>query len=227
MIKVLLVDCDDTLHANSLRLERQAEAVCGEFGVTAEEAKRAYFAAHDWIHLNAFDRHDDVPFHFERMGISFAHPVTRARAEELATAWQAAYDAYQRAPQVFPDARPSLERLQAAGIRLVLVSGSTDEERWQTLRALSLDDLFERVFSANTVGFQKKDPKFYEHVLQQLAVPANEIAIVGDHPLDDMHAAQFGIQTFLLVRSGEARVGDWKPDHIVSDLHAVATALLS
>lgn len=228
--KLILVDCDGVLHDNDARLKRQATAVAKAFGNRpVSEIIKAYFAAHQRVHDEFSNQHDDVPFHFQLMGEAFGVNIKSDQAADLARRWQAAYDDYQQNPETYPDAGPFLEALQAAGLRLVLVSGSTQQERQTFLQAMGLEHFFEAIFAANTVGFQKQQPGFYEHVIQQLGVSAADMAIVGDSYNDDMTAKRFGITTILLHRPGvpEKKPNEWVPDYVVNDLNQAAEIILT
>jgi HAD superfamily hydrolase (TIGR01549 family) len=223
MIRVFLVDCDGTLHDNAFRMAQQAKAVKGAFALSEEDLLQAYFDAHSRIHAEFHERHDDIAFHFELIGEAVEKPVGRAQAEELAKRWREAYDIYQASPVVFPDVRDFLKQMQKKGVALVLVSGSTEEERWELLKSMKIDGFFSRVFAANTLGCQKRDPTFYQVVIQELGIRAEEVAIIGDDAEDDLSAKRLGIQTFYLQRTDRGKAMQfWQPDYIVHTLSEVA-----
>lgn len=224
MIRVFLIDCDGTLHDNRLRLEQQAKAVKDAFGLCEQDLLQAYLDAHSRIHAEFHEKHDDIPLHFELIGEAVARPVGRPQAEELAKRWREAYDAYQASPFVFPDVWNFLNQMQQKGLELVLVSGSTEEERWELLKKMKIDGYFSRVFAANTLGYQKRDPSFYQVVIEVLGIRPEQIGIVGDDPEDDLSAKRLGIHTFYLQRShhGGKPSTSWQPDYIVQSLSEVA-----
>jgi HAD superfamily hydrolase (TIGR01549 family) len=227
MIEFVLVDCDGTLHDNRQRLRLQGEAVASTLGLSTEEAIRRYFQAHDRIHRSFPGRHDDTAFHF-RLMMEDLH-VSSPPAQELARVWQDAYDSYQDQPVPFSDAPPFLEELQRQGKHLALTSGSTESERRRFLRRLDMERYFEKVYAANSVGAQKRDPQFYAHVLADLGVRGDWVAAIGDSLRDDVSAKRFGIFTVLLRRdrSPEPAPGDYEPDGVVSTLTAALPLLLS
>jgi HAD superfamily hydrolase (TIGR01549 family) len=228
MIQTLLVDCDGTLHDNRLRLERQAKAVKDAFGLTEGDLLEAYFDVHSRVHAEFRERHDDIALHFELIAEAAARPIERGQAEMLAKKWREAYDEYQAAPVVFPDVRDFLAQMQKMGVELVLVSGSTEQERWELLKNMKIDGFFSRVFAANTLGCQKRDPSFYQIVIATLGIPAEQIGIVGDDPEDDLSAKRVGIYTLYLQRSSNGKpAGPWEADYIVHSLSEVAEALSS
>lgn len=219
-MKLLLVDCDGTLHDNNLRLIQQSRAAAAVLNVSPDDVLKGYYQIHQRIHQEFPDRHNDIAFHFQLLGESFNKNLPLSTYQLAAQQWEAAYDEYQNHPIVFSDAQPFLEAMHQAGVRLALVSGSTKEERQAFLKVMGFDHFFEAVFAANTVGFQKQQPGFYEYVIKQLGIPALDMAIVGDSYNDDMTAKRFGITTILLARpdAPAKKPNEWIPDYTVSSL---------
>ena len=83
----------------------------------------------------------------------------------------------------YPDARPCLERLRAAGYR-VCACGNTpafvEEE---------LAPLVDAVASSESLGVWKPAPEFFERVVELAGVPAEKIAYVGDRVDNDVGPA--------------------------------------
>jgi FMN phosphatase YigB (HAD superfamily) len=64
--------------------------------------------------------------------------------------------------------------------------------------------------------------RFYESVLGEIGARADETAIIGDHPVDDVGAGRLGIYTIHLLRPEDPRepvydVGE--PNVVVHDLN--------
>ena len=83
----------------------------------------------------------------------------------------------------YPDARPCLERLRAAGYR-VCACGNTPAfvER-------ELAPLVDAVASSESLGVWKPEPAFFERVAELAGAPAEKIAYVGDRVDNDVAPA--------------------------------------
>lgn len=104
----------------------------------------------------------------------------------------------------YPDARPALERLAAAGLKLAVVA-NWDVSLADVLTRLSLADCFEAVVTAAEVGRAKPDPRPFEVALERLGVEAALCVHVGDDPGTDIAGAgAAGIPALLVDRSGRA-----------------------
>jgi putative hydrolase of the HAD superfamily len=104
----------------------------------------------------------------------------------------------------FPDARPALDRLAAAGIRLAVIA-NWDVSLRDVLDRLGLAGSFETVVTAAEVGVAKPDPRPFEVALERLGVEAASCLHVGDDPLTDVAGAQAaGISATLVDRSGRS-----------------------
>lgn len=104
----------------------------------------------------------------------------------------------------YPDARPALERLTAAGLKLAVVA-NWDISLHDVLQRLGLARSFETVVTAAAVGASKPDPRPFLVALERLGVEAALCVHVGDDPATDVAGAEAaGIPALLVDRSGRA-----------------------
>lgn len=227
MIKTILLDCDGVLHDNRKRLEGQADSVRRFFpGKKIGEIIADYFAVHQEIHELAPDKHDDLAEHFSRLSRRYGQMIDAEQALAAAQVWQAAYDNYQ--PIIFPDVISFLQAARDLNLPVFLVSGSTEAERKKLLAMMGINELFQGVFAANSVGAQKQDIKFYEKVLAEIKVNPEQTLIIGDQYNDDISAGRVGIKTVLLNRPGSQRAPNTsgvEPDWEVGSLAEVLPIL--
>lgn len=101
----------------------------------------------------------------------------------------------------YPDTHEALEEYYCAGIPLVLVTG-----RWhdpaEDLRRTGLDDYFQDVFYAGSVGHQKDSIMFWRHVVKSLEIRPQELIVVDDSFPSVRAARQAGARAFLIKRPG-------------------------
>jgi HAD superfamily hydrolase (TIGR01509 family) len=83
----------------------------------------------------------------------------------------------------YPDARPCIDRLRAAGMR-VCASGNTPAAAENDLR-----ELVDAVGSSASWGVAKPSPEFFRRVIELAAAPAERIAYVGDRVDNDIEPA--------------------------------------
>jgi putative hydrolase of the HAD superfamily len=92
----------------------------------------------------------------------------------------------------------ALSRLQAAGLRLGIVSNS-DGRVEEALSAAGLRDLFDVVIDSRLVGVEKPDPAIFRAALDALGVGPEEALYVGDlYEVDVVGARAAGIEAVLL-----------------------------
>lgn len=115
---------------------------------------------------------------------------------------------------LYPDVRPALQALRAAGLR-VIVAGNQTVRAGELLRALDLPA--DVVATSGDWGVAKPSEAFFAQVVGAAGVPAREVLYVGDHPANDIFpAAEAGLQTAHLRR------GPW--GHLWADDPDVALA---
>lgn len=117
----------------------------------------------------------------------------------------------------------ALQRLQAAGIRLGVVSNS-DGRVEQALQAAGLREYFDVVIDSSLVGAEKPDPRIFQAALDALGVSAEEALYVGDlYEVDVIGARAAGIDAVLLTQSSPG------PDRLcrtTASIHDLANILL-
>jgi len=126
------------------------------------------------------------------------------------------------------EARPVIAQLQAAGLKLGLVSNTLfpgfavdDVLRQEKL----LEPFPVRVYSSD-VGYMKPHRRIFEAALVQLGVAAERTVFVGDRVDKDVRgAARLGMKTILMVKNGHTPRGRTRPDHVVRALSEVPAAL--
>jgi FMN phosphatase YigB (HAD superfamily) len=108
----------------------------------------------------------------------------------------------------FPDAASCLDTLQAAGLRLAVLTNYELPSIRQTLHHAGLDpDAFSALISSTTIGIRKPDPRAYLAVAAALDLPASECAFVDDLPANVAAACAVGMRGWLLDRDRTAEAG--------------------
>jgi putative hydrolase of the HAD superfamily len=204
----VLLDVGDTLVRADPSWRGVYARVFGSHGIsaTAEDFEAAFRAAwREWEHEGPFEASEEASFQrlmaldrlvFDRLGYpdlpeSFFRDVDREFRKRSAF-------------YVFPDVIPALDAIQAAGLRLAVVSnwGWAAPELLQTL---ALARHFEVLSISARVGYQKPHPAIFQHALELLGVRPEEAIHVGDDPTADVQGARrAGIEAVLLARQGRA-----------------------
>jgi len=209
MLTHVIFDIDGTLIDESESLMRQTNAVSWKFGDTLA-AKQAvvgqFFAANDRAVAEGGQYKNDIAQYMRWMGEALHVSVGDTEAEKLAHDWKEAFSGTFSAPILFPDAVSCLDALRDNGVQLIVASGGTVEKKRGLLDEAGLSSYFNTLYAATDVGFQKQDRRFWEYVLADLTVPAENIMVVGNQINDDiMHPRALGMHTVLVERLGLLR----------------------
>jgi HAD superfamily hydrolase (TIGR01509 family) len=103
---------------------------------------------------------------------------------------------------VFPDVRPALARLRAAGIRLAVISNWVWDGA-RLLDELDLADWFVTIVISDRVGYGKPHPAIFRAALEAAGVPAERAVHVGDsYAKDVLGAVGAGMAAMLMARDG-------------------------
>ncbi|MEP7379965.1 MAG: HAD-IA family hydrolase [Chloroflexota bacterium] len=115
---------------------------------------------------------------------------------------------------VFPDVTPALDSMNAAGIRLCVISNFV----WgapELIHDLELARHFEKLVISARVGFQKPNPGIFRHALEQMNVAPERAMHVGDsYRADILGARGVGLRAALIARgpTDPARLRDEHSD---------------
>ncbi len=127
------------------------------------------------------------------------------------------------------DVIPALERLHAAGFRLVTLTNSAPDPEVNPLERSGIARLVERQFSVDAVRRFKPAPEVYRHVSDALGLEPVRLCLVAAHAWDTLGAQGLGWAGALLTRPGNAALpvpGLLQPDVMAPDLGALAGEMI-
>ncbi|MFH8406315.1 HAD family hydrolase [Streptomyces sp. NPDC018019] len=173
------------------------EAVVFDVGETLVSDDRYWHDWADWL---------DVPWHTLSALVGAVVAQGRDNADavrllrpgiDLAAEYEACEAAgrgeYLDETDLYPDVRPALTSLRAAGAR-VLIAGNQTASAGALLRGLELPA--DAIATSGEWGVAKPRPEFFDKVIDLAGVAPECILYVGDHPANDIipaHAA--GLRT--------------------------------
>jgi len=102
--------------------------------------------------------------------------------------------------KAWPDALPALQRLKAAGVRLVFLSNFTTAMLTSAVRSCGLQGLLEPHLSTDRVRVFKPDPRAYHMAVDALNLRRDEIVFGAFAGWDAAGAKAFGYPTFWVNR---------------------------
>ncbi len=116
----------------------------------------------------------------------------------------------------FPHLIEMLEDLKSKNYKLGIISNGFGQFQIDNIHALGIKEYFDVIFISEWEGIKKPDRRIFNRALKQLQVAPYECIFVGDHPENDVKAAQN-----VGMRGIWKRDAHWeavKADYIVDDL---------
>jgi 2-haloacid dehalogenase len=104
---------------------------------------------------------------------------------------------------VWPDVRPALEQLRAAGIRIAFLSNFTSLMLDAAIGSAGLGALFEDHLTADRVSAFKPDPRAYAMALDAFSASREELVFCAGAGWDAAGARYFGYRSFWLNREAQ------------------------
>jgi len=126
------------------------------------------------------------------------------------------------------DAVPTLEILRKRGLRLGMISNTSDDENvQQMLDRWELRRYFENIITSAGCGIRKPDERIYRLALDQFNISPEQTAMVGDTPeADILGANRMGINSIWITRRvAGLDPSPAKPDVIVNTLSEIPPIL--
>lgn len=109
--------------------------------------------------------------------------------------------------QLFDDVLPTLNALDAAGIRIGVIS-NWDYSLHRILRSKGIYERFEFVLASLEEGVEKPAVELFRIAERRASLPPSELAHIGDNPVDDLQGARgAGWRAFLIDRNEEVSEG--------------------
>jgi HAD superfamily hydrolase (TIGR01549 family) len=220
-LKAVLFDVDFTLVKPGPDLGPEGYQLLGRrFGLELDPARypEARAAA-----IETVERHPELD-HDEEVWVLFTERIIRGMGGDSDRAYECAVEmtlGWEKAAnfELFEDTLPVLAELRSHGLKIGLVSNTgRDLGAFVTHHALDVD----AAVGSATHGKTKPHPGIFQAALDELGVSAQEAAMVGDSPEDDVEGARaLGMRAFLIDR--DDRFPD--VDDRLPDLRALPAAL--
>lgn len=202
-LRAVLFDVDFTLVRPGPELGPDGYRAAGErYGLDLDPAlyEQARVRA-----LEGLRKHPELE-HDEEIWYAFTERIVRGMgAGDSARVRECAVDIERRWERshnfsLYDDALPTLDLLRSHGLKLGLVSnGARDLDEFVADHKLDVD----AAVASRRHGWTKPHPSIFHAVLDRLGVQAEDAAMVGDSPEDDIEGAKaLGMRAFLLDRDG-------------------------
>ncbi|MBN8201589.1 HAD family hydrolase [Bacillus sp. NTK034] len=109
----------------------------------------------------------------------------------------------------FPNLNSMLDELRTNNFVLGLITNGKGQFQMDNIKAMGIEEYFDIILISEWEGIKKPDPQIFMRALNQLNVTSNESLFVGDHPDNDIKAAQ-----------NVGMKGIWKKDFQWNDVEA-------
>ncbi|HEX2018600.1 MAG TPA: haloacid dehalogenase type II [Aurantimonas sp.] len=119
----------------------------------------------------------------------------------------------------FPEVPATLRALKARDARLAILSNGSRDMLQRAVRSAGIEDLFDRVFSAEDCSAYKTAPSIYELVTTEFRIYPQAVSFQSSNRWDIAGAARFGFHTVWINRTGEPdEYHDLQPNAVLPDL---------
>ncbi len=124
----------------------------------------------------------------------------------------------QYAPHIAPSlgARDLVQRMQGAGLRVIVATSAKPDELEAMLKAAGVDGLLRERTTSDDAKESKPAPDIVSVALQRIGLSAEQVLMIGDSPYDIEAAAKIGVST-VAVRCGGFSDDDLKDAHAIYD----------
>lgn len=230
-LQALTFDLDDTLWAVEPVIELANQTLWSWLEERAPRFTQAYqfsdLAEGSALRAQVLSRYPEIAHSvtlirlklLETALADLGYPV--ADAQTLAAQAFAAFMEARHQVTLFAHARTSLETLHRQGLRLGALSNGNAQ-----VKRTGLADLFEFQLNADQVGQAKPHPLMFEQALAYLQLNPTQVVHIGDHPVNDVEAAQaLGIWTVWVNLSGQAWPGGRPADVEIRSLADLPDAI--
>ncbi|WP_189002544.1 HAD family hydrolase [Deinococcus roseus] len=133
---------------------------------------------------------------------------------------------YARCAQPYPDTHEVLQALQAAGFRMGIITNGMTATQATKMQSIGVEPFMEVALISEQEGIKKPNPEIFQRALQRMGLAASEVLFVGDHPENDVRAAQ-GVGMKAVLKLDGDEVDTSFADHVIADLRELLPLLIS
>ncbi len=90
----------------------------------------------------------------------------------------------------FPNLTRMLEELKSNNLMLGMITNGYGQFQMDNIEALGIDKYFDAILVSEWEEIKKPDPQIFIRALEKLNISPNESIFIGDHPENDVKAAQ-------------------------------------
>lgn len=213
MIQALLFDLDGTL------LDSR-DAVIDAVAYTAEQYAPGHFSREELLARFGESFDDFLAAVAQAAGVP-------DKKEVLQKYFAYVREHHDQHVKLFPFVREGLEKLQAAGFELAIVTNKQREFTLVCLELAEIAHLFEVIVTVDDVSRGKPSAEPVQKALRELLKQPDQAMMIGDSRYDVLAAVGAGVQSVVLEWYGKE---DWpyaKPDYRYADFEAFVTEILA
>ncbi|WP_230671576.1 HAD family hydrolase [Rathayibacter sp. Leaf248] len=221
MLRLALFDLDDTLfqHARAVRkgIVAHATALGDAYSGEAGEIQRRWYDLEEEHYHRYLAGELDYEGQRRARATAFAADAGVELSPEEASEWFAAYlEQYVAAWTLHDDALPALDRLDAAGVRIGVITNGDLEFQTRKMDAIALSERVEHLIASGEVGVTKPDARIFQVACERFGVAPSDALYVGDRlGTDAIGAARAGLRGIWLDRVGGPEHGRELPEDAV------------
>lgn len=155
-----------------------------------------------------FDRNLNPEFKFARKGCTNREIARRfveysgadASVGEVIKFWHSRMLFYYKNKVKFiAGAKGFLERLESFGYKIILASATPKTVLNEAIKHFGLDKYFLKVYTEDSLKTPKREPEFYEKILEDLQISADELFVFEDSVASLKSAGMLGIKSCALI----------------------------
>ncbi|MRX71861.1 HAD-IA family hydrolase [Bacillus lacus] len=119
----------------------------------------------------------------------------------------------------FPRLFETLQKLRQMGMKLGVITNGKSGFQLANIKALGIEGFFDSILVSETVGMRKPNQEIFHLAATYLEVEPHQCLFVGDHPVNDVRAAESAGMTGVWKR--DAFWGECKAQIVVEELYEI------
>ena len=144
-------------------------------------------------------RHADF-WQVTREALDFAFEIHTLKDSELSTDLMKAYLQL----TCYPEVPAALTELKKRGFQIAILSNGTPAMLEAAVKSSRLEEVIPQLFSIETAGVFKPDPRVYQIAVDELSLKPEEIVFQSSNAWDAAGAAAFGLKVAWINRFGQS-----------------------
>ncbi len=218
--KILLFDLDNTLLDFNANEKVSLNKLFSAHNIPLTDEVMATYQS---INRGLWESYEKGEITFDMLACRFPNTLKAIGANDDGTGWEKEYRSYLSCGYQLVDGAIEICERLSEDYRLFIATNGVRETQEKRISNSGLAPFFERVYNSQSVGYQKPQVQFFEHLAKDIdGFDKSTVLMIGDALATDIKGGiDFGIDTCWVNITSKPNTTELKPTYEIKSLYEI------